>query len=107
MPRTSISLSAELKQRMSEAKHVKSWSAVAAAAFEAKLAEGAARAINPSCDQCRFWEVVVNNRGDCHRFPPTTVAYETKDREVFFDDFLPTTKSDEWCGEFKPKEPTP
>ena len=54
------------------------------------------------CSECCFWdeneyrgmssidEELIT--GECHRNPPTTDGHLT---------YFPTTKAQEWCGEFK------
>ena len=55
-----------------------------------------------NCGRCVFWkeneyrgmasvteELII---GECHRNPPSTDGHLT---------FFPTTKSKQWCGEFK------
>ena len=54
-----------------------------------------------NCGLCRFWKKLYDELetdmqethwGECHRNPPTTDGHLT---------YFPTTKAQEWCGEFK------
>lgn len=54
-----------------------------------------------NCGLCRFWKKTYDvletdmqetHWGECHRNPPVPFGKET---------YFPTTKSTNWCGEFK------
>lgn len=51
------------------------------------------------CENCRWWHdprsfsIVMG--GECHRYPPTFVP--------LVDPSWPTTKNDDWCGEWTEK----
>lgn len=60
-----------------------------------------------TCDECKFFERVPDGLfpdgvaiGHCKRFPPVG-KFKTTDGVANFA----TTRSDEWCGEFKAGEP--
>lgn len=60
--------------------------------------------MTPSCDQCRYydlvpreeWEGKGNPFGECKRYPPFRITeYCTASPEVEYSN---------WCGEFQPQE---
>lgn len=62
------------------------------------------------CEDCKFWEAPkgAHKLGSCHRYPPTLISDTQGGVDNIFSDIwtgYPNTDSDEWCGEFEPKEP--
>jgi hypothetical protein len=46
------------------------------------------------CDTCKFFqEVDMEERGECHRYPPSFIPGA--------DSSWPTVKPDDWCGEYR------
>jgi hypothetical protein len=61
------------------------------------------------CDKCRFWDddVGFGNDRPCHRMPPVMMWGE-EGKKVPVDPHYgmwPLTSADDWCGEFKQKNP--
>ena len=56
----------------------------------------------PSCGQCKFFDTEKGDTeiGYCLRYPPQ--VYVENDSDVDFA--VPPMRSDEWCGEFSPKD---
>lgn len=80
---------------MDEAPEI-NWSAAAAAAFERALDERAAVSAGPSCDACRFWEVMEEG-GLCMRNAPSPGVGVSQYAS------WPMTMADWRCGEFRVK----
>jgi len=67
------------------------------------------------CETCRFWEPKDRARlaldGECRRAPPTAFfgmkrwlkSSDDHDSREFVESHFPQTYSDDWCGEWKPK----
>lgn len=59
--------------------------------------------VSPSCDRCRFSEVIDENDPDlfllrCCRFPPTAPVMDDGEWCWYFPEVQPSS----WCGEFSP-----
>jgi len=57
------------------------------------------------CSECKFFvpDLPAGDVGDCRRYPPG--AYIEGDFEVTWTKYeFPDVRSDDWCGEFQPKE---
>lgn len=59
------------------------------------------------CKTCVYWVKRPGNvYGMCYRMPPTPDVTESGD-EVAQRDVRPMTKAEEWCGEYRAKDPKP
>lgn len=60
-------------------------------------------AIRQQCSNCMFWvgRPEMHPDGKCRRFPRLPVAIDGE--PTYF--LLPEMGYDEWCGEWKPREP--
>ena len=68
------------------------------------------------CENCRFWEQINDEGGNCKRYPPTATAFPVQlaariqvgnrlGPAQFMDVISrPKTKPDDWCGEFDDSE---
>jgi hypothetical protein len=45
-----------------------------------------------TCETCRWWDVGVYDKGECHRHAPKAVGA------------WPVTLSRDWCGDYEAKE---
>ena len=54
------------------------------------------------CVECAHWNPKGSDEGECRRQPPQAVTFRVDD-EVKFETRFPTTKADDWCGEFTRK----
>jgi len=54
------------------------------------------------CADCEFWEQrkELTGAGNCHKNPPTPVIEKGRMLAMWG-----LSKSDDWCGEFKNKQP--
>lgn len=52
-----------------------------------------------ACSKCEYWNKAESDQGECRRQPPQAVTFKVND-EVKFETRFPTTKAEDWCGEF-------
>lgn len=52
-----------------------------------------------TCRTCKFWEPLGGENGECRRFPPAVVVFDT---DVFAEG--PTVDAEYWCGEWRAVE---
>lgn len=61
-----------------------------------------------ACARCEFFDPQVNSPyGHCKRFPPVVVPCPTDNQlPVLYTpmECRPTTRNDDWCGEFEERE---
>lgn len=55
---------------------------------------------NERCETCKFWVLRLDHLGLCRRNAPVVVRPGEKDMLPRW----PITASDDWCGEYKPKD---
>lgn len=58
------------------------------------------------CENCKFWyKIPEEGEGQCHRYAPKLIMAGCGIGEIpEYSNNWATTGSDDWCGEFKPKE---
>ena len=62
--------------------------------------------IAATCQTCRFW-ARDNLQGQCRRYPPKVVLWTHPDLPgAQYDQLIPWTGKDDFCGEHRPKEQT-
>jgi len=59
------------------------------------------------CEDCRFWEVQIRQKGEgiCRRYPPNIKPTIDQHRHYLTEDMnsiFPDVCKYDWCGEFKP-----
>jgi hypothetical protein len=58
-----------------------------------------------SCRQCRFWDEIRQDRGNCRRYAPRAtpeaVATSQHTGELESAAVFPITFGDDWCGEYQ------
>jgi hypothetical protein len=63
---------------------------------------------SPNCEDCRFFDAVVDTHGECRRYAPR-VQFErnhNRPKEVWLKNayaIWPFVAPDDWCGEFSSK----
>ncbi len=55
-----------------------------------------------TCAKCAYWNEVSSGAGECRRQPPQAISFKVSD-EVKFETLFPSTKAEDWCGEFSAK----
>ena len=55
-----------------------------------------------TCIKCEYWNATGEAEGECRRQPPQAISFKVND-EVTYETRFPTTKADDWCGEFSAK----
>lgn len=52
-----------------------------------------------ACANCIHYKVTSATDGECRRRAPQTIVFNV-DEKVKFESRFPTTKANDWCGEF-------
>lgn len=54
-----------------------------------------------ACGECRFWERLGGELGECHRRAPAPLLEQPDPQGETLAVLWPTTYSDQWCGEWE------
>ncbi len=54
-----------------------------------------------ACGKCVYWNSQDSAKGECRRHAPQTVVFKV-DEKVQYESTFPTTKAEDWCGDFEP-----
>jgi hypothetical protein len=52
-----------------------------------------------TCSKCAYWNSQEASEGECRRQPPQAIIFKVNDT-VTYETRFPTTKAEDWCGEF-------
>jgi hypothetical protein len=55
-----------------------------------------------TCATCASWKSSASTEGECRRHAPQLVVFEI-DESTKIESRFPTTKADDWCGDFQEK----
>lgn len=55
-----------------------------------------------TCATCASWKALQSGEGECRRHAPQLVVFEVDENTKIVSRF-PSTKSEDWCGDYQEK----